>query len=119
MADQQCSSVSSMTEANWFTQVENGVPKKDPSNKRQSFFPSLQIRPCGVRHKSEKNFSSQCGNATTRLLRSSLLKVASTLVVFLEMEAWSPHTWACMRWSAVTWSMFFLGHGDTEPFVVR
>ena len=55
MADPQCSSISSVVEANWFMQEENGVSKKYPSNKRWSFFPSLQIRPCGERQKLEKN----------------------------------------------------------------
>ena len=87
MAYPQCSSIVSVVEAKFLMQVDNGISRKDPSNKRQSFFPSLQIKPCGIRFKSGKNLLSYRGNAAKCLLRSSLLSVVSTLVIFLETYA--------------------------------
>ena len=75
-----------MVEGNWSMQAEHGVFRKDPSNTRRSFFPSLHAKTFGVRCKSGKNISSQHGNATTHLLRSSLFRVVSNLVVCLETE---------------------------------
>ena len=67
-------------------QVENGVSKKDLSKTRQSLLPSLQIRPCSVRHRSGKNRSSQHGNAATHLLRSSLFRVDFTFGMMFATE---------------------------------
>ena len=39
---------------------------------------------------STNNLSSQHGNAATHFMRSSLLRVVSTLVILLETEAWLP-----------------------------
>ena len=67
-------------------QVDKGVSKNYVSNERRSFFPSLQVRHCGMRHKSGKTHSSKHGNASTRFLHSSLFKLVYTFVMFLEME---------------------------------
>ena len=53
-------------------------------------------------------FSSQYGNTAAFLSHSSLLQVISTLVVFLETEAWLPHVQACLSLSAVLWPMNFV-----------
>ena len=55
MANPQCSSISSVVEAIFFMNEENGESRKDPSNTKLSFLLYLQIKPCGVRHKSWKN----------------------------------------------------------------
>ena len=78
MAVPCCSSIFSDVDTNWLMHMENGVSKKDPSKTRQSIFPYLQIKPCGVRYRSGKNCSSQHGNDSTHLVRSSLLRVDST-----------------------------------------
>ena len=101
MADAQCSSISYMIEANWSMQAENIISRKDLSNRDVFFLPYLQIKPCSVRHESGKNLSSQHGNSAACLLRSSLLRLVSTLVMFLESEAWLQQVRACMLWSAV------------------
>ena len=75
-----------MVEENWLLQVKNSVSRKDPSKTRPSFFPYLQIKPYGVRRKSRNIFSSQNGNAATHFLRSSLLRVVSTLGFFVDGE---------------------------------
>ena len=59
-------------------QMENGVSKKDASKTRRSILPYLKMRIYGASHRSGKNFSSQHGNTTMSLLRSSLLRVDST-----------------------------------------
>ena len=75
-----------MIEENLLMKVENGVSRKDLSNSRRSFFPSLIIKPCGVRYNSGNIFSSQRGNDVVFFLHLSLLRVVSDLVIFLEME---------------------------------
>ena len=70
----------------------------------------------GVKCNSGKTFSSQYGNAAAHLLRSSLIKSVSTLVMFSETEAWLPCARVCLRWSVVTCTMFFLDCGGAEPF---
>ena len=76
--------------------------------KKTIFLPYVQIKYCGVKHKSGKNFSSQNRNNVTRLSRSSLLMVVSNLVMFLDTEEWLPQAQVCLRWSAVTWPMNFV-----------
>ena len=83
----KCNSISSDIDANWLTQAENGVSRKGPSKTRRSFLNSLQIKPCGMRCKSRNKFSIQNGNATAHLLRYSLFRIVSTLVMLLETEA--------------------------------
>ena len=86
MAYPQCSSIPSVVEANSLMQSENGVSRKDPSNTRKSCLPSLQIKPCGGMRKSGKNISSHHGNVTSQLLRSSLLRLFSTFVIFWRLR---------------------------------
>ena len=75
MADPQCDSISSMVKANWSMKTESGVSRKDPSKKDDLF--------CLLcRCKSGKNLSSQGWNSSSHFLRSSLLRVVSTLVFF-------------------------------------
>ena len=90
MAVPQCSSISSVFDANLLKQVENGISKKDPSKTRRSVLPSLQIKPCGERHRSWKNFSSQHGNIDVHVSRSSLFRVYSTFGILFDTEAWLP-----------------------------
>ena len=93
MDDPQCSSISSVVEMSWCMQVENSVSKKDLSNTRRSFSPSLQIRHCGVTHRLKKKYIRH-GNDAVYLLRSSLFKVFSTLVIFLKTEVWLSRAWS-------------------------
>ena len=71
-----------MVEANCLMQVVTGLSRKYLSNARRLFFPSLQIKPCGVRYKSGKNLFSQNGNIAVHLLRSSLIRIVSIFVFF-------------------------------------
>ena len=52
------------------------------NRKKAIIFSFFEIKLCGVRCKSGKNLSSQYGNAAAHLLRSSLLRVVSALVIF-------------------------------------
>ena len=58
MAIPYCSSISSDVDEKCLMQVDNGFSKKDPSKTRQLLFPSLQIKPYVLRHRSGKNRSS-------------------------------------------------------------
>ena len=84
---QTCNICLVIADPNWLMQGDNGVSRKDPSNARRCFSPSLKIKPFGVTCESGKNLSIQHGNTSVHLLRSSLVRVVSTLVVFLETEA--------------------------------
>ena len=90
-------------------QADNGVSRKDLSTTRRTFLLSLKIKLSGVRHKSGENISSQHENAAAHFFRSSLLRVVSTLVLFLDTEASEPHTRACLYCHAVMKYMIFAG----------
>ena len=55
-----------------------------------------------MRCELEKKRSRQCGNAASWLLHSSLIKLVSTFVMFLEIEEWLIWARACLRWSDKT-----------------
>ena len=76
-------------------QVKNSVSKKDPSKTRRSLLPSLEIKPCGARYRSGNNCSGHNVNAATCLLRSSLLRVASTFGIVFDAEACLPQAQDC------------------------
>ena len=90
-------------------QVDNGFSKKYPSKTRRSLFPSLQINPCGARHGSGNNYSSQHGNAAAYLFHSSLFRVDSTFGIVFATDAWLPQARDCRRCSAVTWPTNLVG----------
>ena len=106
--DPQYNSISSMVEANWLTQAENGVSRKYSSKTRRSFVPAFKIKPCGTICKFGKNLSSQHVNSVSHLLHSSLFRVVSNLVKFLDTEMWLPQARACLRCSVVMGSMDFV-----------
>ena len=100
-------------------QVEKCFSKKDLSNERRLFLPSLNIRSCRIRQKSGKKWSTQHGNAAMNLLLSSLFKAVSTFVMFLKMEGWLSQKWDCLRWSAATWNVSLVGVWWCRTLLVR
>ena len=107
MAVPQYSSNSSDVDENWLMQVKNVVSRKDLSKTIHSFLPYLQMKPCGVRHKS-RIFSSKHGNTAMHFLRPSLFRVVTALVTLLETEDWLTQTRSCLSCFAVMWPMKFV-----------
>ena len=76
-------------------QTENGVSRKDPLKKDARFLPFFELYLVGKYTSLGKN-SSQYRNAAAHLLRSSFLRVVSTLLMFLERGGCCMHGIVCV-----------------------